>query len=121
MASDIMSVPEGASVKITRGRTIERAVELNWTGKAEGGLNIGPDFLSAEILAAMEQKQGQTYKESERVEYEVALNEGQNTVYKRIWKDRRLTGMAKFKGREHLEEIPFQFKEWTQLDIQVVK
>jgi hypothetical protein len=121
MASEIVRVPEGVSVKITRGRTIDHAVEVAWSGKAEGGLTVGPEFISAEIKAAIEQKHGQTYKESERVEYEIELNGGQNTEYKLVWKDRWLTGTATIKDRTMVEEIPFEFKEWTQLHIQVVK
>lgn len=116
--SEEVSVPPGVMITVKRSRTIEHRVDVNW--RASGGGSIDAGFkliLSASIRGEIEKEQGRAYRESETIEYEVALNGENSTRYKLNWKDVWRKGVAEYKDGGVTHVVPFRFREWAELEV----
>lgn len=114
-------VPPGVIIKITRSRTIERVVEVNWkaTGSAELGAGI-KDLISASIVGEIEHMQGHSFKQSETLEYEVELNGDKSNCYKLSWVDIWQAGAIEYPLDNKTKVIPFRFNETSELKVSPV-
>ncbi len=115
-ATEIVHVPVGVSVTVKRGRTIEHNVEINWrtavSGQVEAGLK---QLVNVSIVGELERTRGRVYKESETIEYEVALQGTQSGQYKLVWTDVWLHGVTELEEDGRTQYIPFRFRERTEL------
>lgn len=112
-----IQVPLGVIIRVTRSRTLEHTLELNWSNKIEGQIEASlKGLIGASIRKQIEQQQGQGYKESETVSYEIELNGLTSTKYKLIWTDIWKQGSVQMPGEKY-GDIPFRFRERTELEV----
>jgi hypothetical protein len=117
-ASEEVSVPPGVTIKVKRSRTIEHTVDIDW--HISGGINIDSGFkpiISASIRGEIGQSQGRAYRETETLEYEVALSGEITTRYRLTWTDVWRKGVAEFRMDSTTQALPFRFREWTKLEV----
>lgn len=111
-------VPLGVKIIVKRSRTIEHSVEVDWSITGEGRLDIGiKQILSGSIRSEITKKQGQSYKESETMEYEIELNGKTSNRFKLVWTDIWRKGTAQFSYKGMTNFAPFRFKEHTELEV----
>ena len=116
VASETVGVPSGVTIKVKRSRTVEHTVAIDWraSGNFEAGLQA---IISASIRGEIERSLGRTYQETETTEYEVELN-GQNAShYNLVWTDIWLTGDSSVKEGKHINKLPFEFRERSELEV----
>jgi hypothetical protein len=116
VSSEFVTVPQGTSVKIRRARTVEHNLELTSFDETEEGAELKvKDIISAHIIAEIERKQGQSYKKSELVEYEINLSGEKNTKYMLVWKDKWRTGTIKFLEKRRNKRIIICFQRTNRV------
>jgi hypothetical protein len=116
--SEEVSVPHGVTIKVKRSRTMEHTVDIDWN--TIGGVNIETGLkpiISASIRGEIGYRHGRTYKESETLEYEVALNGETSTRYRLSWTDTWRKGIAEIPIGNETKVIPFRFRESTKLEV----
>ena len=121
-ASELLEVPQNVKVAVTRSRTIEHIVEIQWKDSKEFGLDAGVrPILSASLRGVIERVQGRTYQQTETVEYRIELDGNAGVRYRLSWTDVWLRGVAEFrtgKWRRRTVLIPFRFRDRTELQVQ---
>jgi hypothetical protein len=116
-----VAVPEGASITVRRSRTIEHTLHVEWGQSGGGQLNLGlTDSVKAQIQGAVERKQGQSYQQTETVEYTVQLNGEEARRYKLVWSDIWQGGTAEIVQGGRSSTAPFQLRVGTELDVKPV-
>ena len=112
-----IQVPLGVIIRVTRSRTLEHTLELNWSDKVERQIEASlKGLIGASIRKQIESQQGQGYKESETVSYEIELNGLTSTKYKLVWTDIWQQGTVKIPGEKY-GDIPFRFRGRTELEV----
>jgi tyrosine-protein phosphatase YwqE len=113
-----IDVPNGVNVKVKRSRTIEHTIDVNWSVVGSMNIDIGlKQIISASIYGQLEQSKGQTFQQSETLEYEVALNGDKSNRYKLTWVDLWKKGTVEFQNGSSTVMIPFQIRELTELKV----
>ena len=119
--SEIVQIPAGSVLTITRTRTIEHSVNLDATGSLSSGLNVAIlDWLRGAIHVELEGRLGKSIKQSETLQHEIVLDGNKASTYRLVWYDRIRTGTARFNHQNTMREIGFKFKEWEDLEVQAM-
>ncbi|MHC5861872.1 hypothetical protein [Nostoc sp.] len=121
VVTEDIQVPLGVIIKVTRSRTFEHTLDLNWNDELGGQFEVGlKDLISASIQKKIERQQGRGYKESETVSYEIELNGTTAAKYQLIWTDIWQQGTVQFPENKG-SVIPFRFRERAELEVRAVK
>ena len=108
----------GVKIKVSRSRTIEHLVDINWRTSKSGNLDIGlKGIISASISGEVEQMRGQSNKKIETVNYEVELNGEKHNRYKLIWTDIWCKGIVEFRKDNITQTLPFKYLEKAELEV----
>jgi hypothetical protein len=104
--------------KVKRSRTIEHSVEITTTVSVEASSEIKyTDFLSQSVKKEIEHRQGQNYRESETLEYEVELDGSIGSSYTLVWIDSFCKGTIEFTHGDKVGRTPFRFRAQTDLQV----
>lgn len=118
VATEEVQVPLGVTIKVTRSRTIERTVNIDWSINKELAVSGGvKQLVTASIRSEIERQQGHSYRESETMEYEVALSGQQSSRYRLVWIDVWRKGVAELRQHNETLAIPFRLRERTELKV----
>jgi hypothetical protein len=115
--AQVVSVPPGVSITVTRSRTVEHTVNVNWTASAD--IDVGlRSIITASIHGKIEQVQGNTYQQSETITYDVELEGGdKGRNYKLAFFDAWRKGVAEVQRGNQVSIVPFQFRERAELKV----
>jgi hypothetical protein len=117
-ATETVNVPIGVTVTVKRSRQVEHTLNVVWSNALAGNIEAGlKGIVSASILSKIEQMQGHSYKQAEAVEYEIHLNGEKSNQYRLTWVDTMLTGTVEVPQGGTSQEIPFEFRAGTELEV----
>ena len=110
--SEVVEIPAGSILKVTRSREIEHVVSLELDIALSGELSLDVvEFVKASVKAEIEARGGRTFKERETKIHELTLDGNQGTRYKLTWYHRVRPGIVRFKLGDRIHEVPFRFPE----------
>lgn len=117
-ATEIVDVPNGVTIKVTRIRTVEHTIRIEWSATLLVKGNVGiKQLVSASIEGEIQRIKGYTSQQTESVEYEVTLNGEKHNHYKLVWMDIWLKGTANIQENAVSYSQPFQFRDRTELKV----
>lgn len=116
VATEVVRVPRGVTIKVSRSRTVEHSVAVDW--RHEIGAEVGfQQFVTAAIRGEIERRLGRTYQQTETTAYEVELNGKISEQYKLTWVDVLLTGVSEVVDGGSVRRLPFEFRDRSELEI----
>lgn len=117
-ATELIKTPPGVNIVVKRSRTIEHIVEVNWQISGKVSIEAGlKEIIMASIQTEIVRTEGNTYKKSETMEYEVQLNGSVHNSYLLVWTDIWSVGTAHTMKGIMSYDFPFQYREKTELDV----
>ena len=117
-AVEKVQAPAGVTVKVTRSRTIEHTLSIRWEASLQTSVETGDkELFRKSIHRKIEEEKGRSYKETESVEYEVALDGSLSQQYALVWFDSWCTGTVSFQRSSGIMTVPFEFRDQTQLEV----
>lgn len=117
-ATEKVTAPEGVKIKVRRARTIEHTLDLRWERTEGRSVSFeGLDTISHSVHRKIQESNGRSYSESETQEYEVEVDGGQAREHTLVWFDRWRTGTVHFHHSGEMREVPFRFREQTELEV----
>jgi Ricin-type beta-trefoil lectin domain-like len=128
-SSEEVEVPAGAKLTLRRSKTIDHTVSVTWRAGAELGVEgaLRTDWVTAgaeirtQIRARVESTTGQTWAVSETKEQTVEVDGAVLRRARIVWTDKLRKGNAivKLNGTDY--EIPFEFREGTDLKVEKIE
>lgn len=110
-----IQVPDGIIFTLTRAYTIEHTIQIDWDDSNEAALELGiKNLFYSSIRRKIEKKEGNTYKQSETIEYQIQIDGKKNTNYQIVWIDIWLRGNIQ---SNVAPTLPFQYRKETQFEI----
>ncbi len=122
VAAEEIFVPEGVSIKVQRSRTVEHTIEIGVTVGANIKLEAGIEsLLKAAICGEIERSQGHSYKNSETISYEVALNGDSKSRYSLVWTDLWRKGRILGSKAIATTDLVFRYRDRAELRVEAVE
>jgi hypothetical protein len=119
--SETVKLPRGAVFKTKKSRTIDRSIELVQTNESNVKTNSSLlPSIQQDIQKLVNKKFGQSLKQSETIDQEITLDGNIHQEYKIVWYDKIRRGRINFIESGKTIQIPFQFREWSELRIEAV-
>ncbi len=117
-ASELVTVPQGVTIRVKRSRTVQHTISVNWnvSGELSGSASV-VTVVNLSIKSAIEKSKETTYEESETVEYEVELNGSASTSYKLVWSDIWRSGTVQVEANHKMHAIPFEYRDRSELNV----
>jgi hypothetical protein len=117
-ATEEVLVPDGVTITVKRSRTVEHTIEISWNKLGAANVDIGfKQLLSASVRGEVQRSQGNSFQESETVEYEIELNGHKYNRYQLTWTDIWRKGVVELREQSSTRFLPFQFKERAELSV----
>lgn len=118
VANEVINVPKGVTITVKRSRAIEHTVDVNWQISSGGEVEVGlQPVIKTVVRSEIEKAQGRTYQESETMEYEIELDGEINNRYTLTWTDTWLMGNTEIQQGNTTRILPFQFREYSELEV----